>query len=243
MNGVIYTATNRTQPYIDKATRSAMSLNRYTSLSSTLFTDNPELQPDPAPFTEVRQAVRHDVPKSQYMLDRLRVLLETPYERTLALDADTLICQDISPVFDILAEFDFAMCHGHCRVVRHNKAVTTGRLPSSVVPYAFAPVQAGVILYNKTPAVLDFLQRVIDRYIEADYYDDQIAFREVLWKESGIRWAILPPEYNFYSPHALEMWNRNHWKEASPMIFHYTGARKQPGKVLSRYRRHFPVLR
>ena len=150
---------------------------------------------------------------------------KSPYRETLALDADTLVLDDIGELFSLLTRFDLALCHGHNRVESHVRSIKQ-RLVDEKIPYAFSPVQAGLILYRASPAVAAFFKRLIERYKNTNHWDDQASFRELLW-ESDLAFYILPREYNFNSVADLERWAAYGFVEAKPKIFHYTRHKSQ----------------
>jgi hypothetical protein len=230
--GIIYTAIG--QKYIEEAKLSAKSVKNFCpSMNITLFTDTPE-QVLCDFFDQVLKTENTKSPTNQYMIDRLNVLLKTPYDYTLALDTDTYIMDDLSEMFKILNRFDLALCHGHMRFARYVQAVQQKQaLPE--IPEAMSTVNGGLILYNKNPITLKFLEDLIILYKAKQYYDDQISIRELLWT-SDLRFYVLPREYNFNSLEDLKRWERSGWSTARPKLFHYTVNKGQDiEKILQPY--------
>lgn len=220
--GIIYTATG--EKYVKQAKLSATSVKGFnSSINTTLFTDQPQ-ELTYEYFDNIFPVEPTNSSRNQYMLDRLMVFQRTPYEYTLALDTDTYIFDDISEMFNILDRFDLAMCHGHTRALRYSNALKDGKaLPE--IPYAFAPVQGGLMLYKRNEKVDKYLRDLVELYKEKQYADDQVSMRELLWK-NDLRVYILPREYNFNSIKDVERWAEQDFKTARPKIFHYTHHKK-----------------
>ncbi len=158
----------------------------------------------------------------QYKLD---AIISTPYEKTIYLDSDTVVLFDINQLFKLLDKFDIVLCHGHARNERYNmilqaRSVNNDPLFSDKIPNCFAPVQGGLIVYNKK-TTLDFFQHVHSAFLSKGYFDDQAIIRELLW-ESNLRLYILPPEFNFNSFKYFKELKKSGYKIATPKIFHYT---------------------
>jgi len=230
--GIIYTAIG--QKYVEEAKLSAKSVKKFCpSMNITLFTDTPD-QVSCEFFDHILKIENTKSPTNQYMIDRLNVLLKTPYDYTLALDTDTYIMDDLSELFAILNRFNLALCHGHMRVDPYLKAVQKKKaLPE--IPYAFGTVNGGLILYNKDIKTIQFLENLINLYKAKQYFDDQISIRELLWK-SDLPFYVLPREYNFNSLENLKRWERWGWSTARPKVFHYTVHKGQDiEKILQPY--------
>jgi hypothetical protein len=222
--GVIYCATG--EQYIRRATLSASSLKKNTpGLECCIFTDGAA---DGEIWDRVIPIEKSRTDYHQYMLDKLIVLNSSPYKDTLYLDSDTYILDDLNELFNILERFDMAVCHGHDRqkryLIQHGRIPVRGELKeaaSSDIPYAFAPLQGGLMLYRSSEKTEAFLRDLFDLYKTKDFYDDQVSIRELLWS-SDLRFYILPPEYNFNSVQILKYWKKFHFRHARPKIFHYT---------------------
>jgi hypothetical protein len=115
---------------------------------------------------------------------------QTPFERTVFLDADTYVLADIGEVFELLSRFDMALAHAPIRV----------SLPLDDVPASFPEFNTGVIAYRNTPIV----QRVLDDWLreygallpQRPPTQDQPSFRRVAYRTSELRIATLPSEFN-----------------------------------------------
>jgi len=222
--GIIYCATGN--DYIKRATISARSLKQHSpDLKCSIFTDGTA---DSEIWDRVIPIIKSGGGFHQSMLDKLTVLNSSPYLDTLYLDSDTYIMDDLAELYQILDRFDLAICHGHDRQKRY--LIQTGTIPikgeyikaiSESIPYAFSPVQGGLLLYRNSGKTSNFFNRLIDLYKAKEFYDDQVAIRELLWN-SDIRFYVLPPEYNFNAVEILKYWRKNKFRHAKPKIFHYT---------------------
>jgi len=115
-------------------------------------------------------------------------IFKTPYQKTLFLDADTRICEDIAPMFDLLDRYDIAMAYDNGRAKRPKRYV-------GPAPKIFLPLNSGVILYKRTEPVIGFFKTWQEALHKDGGPRDQITLRELLWM-SDLRLWVLPPEYN-----------------------------------------------
>lgn len=186
--GILYIATGK--KYIHAAIHSAKSVLRFCpDLSTHLFSDWQNydcfsFDQTPYPFTSVGTI---DNPHPRSKVDYLPL---TPFDRTLYLDTDTILNADVREIFRLLERFDIALNHAH----RRNDPVRL--IPwRTDLPRAFPQHNGGVILYRKTPEILQFLSEWRDQFKEAGFLQDQVTLRELLWL-SDLRMVTLPPEYN-----------------------------------------------
>ena len=196
--GVIYCSTGPC-PYFSKqasyslyADRSAGSLKKFLSdIDITLFSDTLE-HPPLKNISKIK--LLPDFPKKGAFFSKIRSLQNSPYEKTLYLDSDTMILdQRVELVFDMLEKFDILGIHGPVRVsnIVHPKY--------SHIPLAFPEVNGGVIAFKNNERT----QQVWDKWFDLYYEDmvkkeagnDQLSLRCVLW-ETNLRLGILPDEYN-----------------------------------------------
>jgi hypothetical protein len=113
-----------------------------------------------------------------------------PYDKTLYLDADTLVSGDLSPIFDVVSEFDVAVSDDYDNFSREN-------YENSGVPNTFPEYNTGVIGLQKSQKMRGFLQDWEEEFRNRTELrpGDQPSFRTTLYK-SNIRIATLPSEYN-----------------------------------------------
>jgi hypothetical protein len=114
-----------------------------------------------------------------------RCLEETPYDRTLHLDADTYIMDNISEVFDVLDRFDLAIPISTWYMKKDNMSL----------PMCFPEPAGGFFTWVNNKKMKSFFKQVANRCEEWDSNSDEGIMREALYN-SNIRFAILPYEYN-----------------------------------------------
>lgn len=207
--GVLLTATGK--KYIDSAIRAAKTVRKHSpTLKVHLNADwknypGYHFDQDPTPFTSV------DSIENPHRRSKLEYLRKTPFDRTLFLDTDTAFASDITPMFELLDRFDIAAAHAHRR--NYPLRLKPWRIE---LPQVFPQFNTGVLLYQSTPEVLEFMDNWWVAFQEAGFPQDQITFRELIW-QSDLRIATLPPEYNVRYLKYLLIWKK---REAAPKIFH-----------------------
>nr|WP_243730863.1 putative nucleotide-diphospho-sugar transferase [Rubellimicrobium sp. CFH 75288] len=135
----------------------------------------------------------------------------TRFDRTLFLDADTLVLGPLDDLFDIALRFDLAMAHD---VRRASRLIREGSVPT---PYAFPQLNSGVVLFRRSPAALAFLARWAARFRETGATRDQTVLKDLLWEDETIRFHVLPPEFNLRRLPLLDAWEP---LDARPTILH-----------------------
>lgn len=216
--GFLYVALGK--QYLKDAIISANSLKYFNPGATTaIFTDLPEKARSSGKFDVVQFTSHTGQSRNQYMLDRLTAWQSSPFDTTVALDADTYIMDEITDVFSVLDRFDIVIAHGHKRERRHRLAVQDGAI--SRIPYAFPPLQGGLVGWSNSPNSTHFMRELQRLYIEKNYYDDQVSMRELLWS-GQYGFSILPSEYNFNSIDFYNWWKKHDFTYARPKIFHYT---------------------
>lgn len=222
--GAIYVSTGKR--YVEMAAMSARSLKAHCpNLPVHIFTDC-----DTASFGCFDSSTKILTPHRRSKLD---FFSETPYKKTLYLDADTRVCEDIAPMFDLLDNFEFAVAHDSGRGKHINKY--TGQAPSerdkpdkkyiSQAPASFMPLNSGVILYRTTDPVIAFFKTWKEAYDKAGFKSDQLTFRDQLWLRDLKLW-ILPPEYNC-RPKSFIKALRN--ENIAPIILHLNDFKREAG--------------
>lgn len=105
--GVIY-VVGGDEKYLREAAHSADTLRRHNPrLPIVLFTDIPIAEPERLPFDEVR----HIGERIHPLKAKVKYLPDSPFRRTLFLDCDTEVRGTVEPVFEALADSDWAICH------------------------------------------------------------------------------------------------------------------------------------
>ena len=201
--GVIYVASGPS--YVELARTSAASLRLVEpALPIDLFTDNVNATGLDM-FTRVHRIAKPE-PRS-----KLTCMPLSRFERTLFLDADTLVMAPLGDLFDLLDRFDCALAHD---VRRASDLVQEGLVEKT--PYAFPQLNSGVLLYRKSPAMLAFLAEWAARFKASGVERDQIILKDMLWR-SDIRFYVLPPEFNLRRVTVLDAWEP---LDARPTILH-----------------------
>ena len=202
-DGVVFVAIGR--DYLELATASAETVKHWNpGLQVDIFTDL-EIEAEDGPFDRVhRPPIIHERAKVDCMpLSR--------FDRTLYLDADTLVTAPFGNLFGILDRFELALCHD---VRRNTDLVQEGHAEKT--PYAFPQLNSGVFLYRRSRAVADFLSEWKSRYRLAGRRRDQITLKDLLWR-SDIRFYVLPPEFNLRRVTLLDAWEPG---DVRPTIIH-----------------------
>ena len=150
--------------------------------------------------------------ESVHHRSKVDCLMRSPFERTLFLDADIRVLEDVSDLFQLLDNFDIAMAQAHARNRDATRAVWKTALPD-----AFPQFNTGVIAVRRNPETQALFESWSSSYKEAGFRKDQVTLRELLWS-SELRLATLPPEYNIRYPKNLWLWSK---REARPRICHF----------------------
>jgi hypothetical protein len=202
-DGIVFVAAG--QAYARAASKAAFSVRAHApSLAIDLFTDAP--QAAETIFDRVHLL------NGSHRRSKVDCLHRTRFARTLYLDTDIRVVQDISDIFRVMDRFDIALAHAHARNRRETKAVWRIDLPD-----AFPQINTGVMLFKSSPAVLQLLLEWGQAYHSAGFKKDQVTLRELLWV-SDLRLHILPPEYNVRYEKYLRVWSE---QEAVPRILHF----------------------
>ncbi len=186
--GIFYIAFG--DKYVSEAIHSAKSVRKVSNTPMSICCDT---LPDDAKslFDKVQ------IIKPEHIRAKVDYLENTPYIRTLYLDSDTQVEEDISHLFDILDKYDVALTHDFARK-RHRWSEIIPEY--AAIPEGFSEYAGGVILYHKTRAV-DFTNKW-KTYFYKNFKKtngwDQASLRIALWHSSCQTYA-LPTEYNVRS--------------------------------------------
>nr|CRH05296.1 Conserved protein of unknown function. Containing domain of glycosyl transferase family 8 [Candidatus Magnetococcus massalia] len=140
-------------------------------------------------------------------LDRFQAFSQSPYQKSLYLDSDTLILQPLDELFTLLERAQLAAAHAPLRVSPKK------RYQREDIPSSFSQFNCGVLGYQASPEMValfaDWKKRFIAHHSQDERSCDQPAFREALWS-SNITYHVLPSEYNYRLPYyALKgMWSK-----------------------------------
>lgn len=202
--GILYVATG--SHYIDQAIRSAQSVNKHMPhIPITIFTDR---EIDPALFENV---IIIDEPTFTSG-DKIKCIAQSPYDKTVYLDADTIVLDDFSELFVLMDEFDFAAAHANRRRISTDiSPVFDAYYKSSSTPDSFPELNSGVIVFRRCKPVKELFQdwervfwenqsksntlEIPKRKKVKQGIADQPFLRSMLYN-SDVRFSTLTPEYN-----------------------------------------------
>ncbi len=186
--GVLLVATGN--KYCQEAIQSVQKIRPYLNgRPLTIVTDEPTERLKDL-FDQVR--IHPDI---QYTYrDKIPPLLNLPYERTLFLDTDLELIEQIDDLFRMLETFDIIGCHAPVRWCQWND-------PN--VPEGFCEINSGVLGFRRSRRTHALIRRWLTTYDIAGVPFDQASLRAAMWwtsKHKGLRSWILPPEYNLRTP-------------------------------------------
>lgn len=237
--GVIYYATNK-ESYVDQALMAARSVKETSpEIEVAVFTNLEEYAAKigAGVFDKILHLEPQTESKELLFLDKLLAIQASPFDHTLYLDSDTYVFDDLNDMFRLLERFQIVITHGHNRRLRDLAA--RGKAPDhkgrkrdvlgEECPVSFGAVQGGFLLYRKNdPAVQNWIEETIAQHREDDFYDDQVTWRKMLWRDESISLYALPLEYNFTGLSDFKIWKRSGFKAAVPVIMHYTEHKDDP---------------
>jgi hypothetical protein len=187
--GAIYIIT-RDARYIELLVNSAASLKRVMpDLPITVFSQFPL---ESSCFEKV---IRVEGSEDAFY-DKTLFFQQTPYDRTLFIDADIYVAEPVPELFSLLDHFDFA--------ATHEEYLSTdwwNRYPRPDIPRSFPEFNTGVLAYRRSPqmdSVLKNWSALYRAFLEVhpgQEINDQPFFRAAVYSSSA-RIATLTREYN-----------------------------------------------
>lgn len=188
-NGAVYIITQDPR-YVDLLLTSAASLKRVMpDLPITVFSQFPV-------HSSLFEKVILVEPTPDGFYDKCKLILNSPYERTLFIDADTYVLEPVPELFSLLDQFDCA--------ATHEEYVDTDwhrRYPRPDIPSSFPEFNTGIILLKRSDRVQRVLAewgRLYREYLEdkpTQSINDQPFFRVAAYY-GDVRIATLTREYN-----------------------------------------------
>lgn len=142
----------------------------------------------------VPEGFEHKVHLNGQMFAKHQAMLEMSEDHVMYLGADTYaLKEDVADMVKILDQFEIALTHAPVRI---NTELGNSSIPS--VPRCFPELNCDLILYRNNDKVRPFIEEWQNAYTDNkfDHPHDQGTFREIMYR-SGLRLAILPPEYNY----------------------------------------------
>ena len=187
--GAIYILTQN-ERYVDLALQSVASLKRVMpDLPVTVFSQFPMSSP-------LVERVVLIQPTGDGFYDKTRLMRDSPYDRTVFIDADIFVVEPFPELFCLLDRFDCA--------ATHEEYVNTdwfNRYPRGDIPSSFPEFNTGVLLFKRSTqmnAVLKEWEALYAQYLKekpGQQIGDQPFFRAALYC-SEARVATLTREYN-----------------------------------------------
>jgi hypothetical protein len=150
--GAIYIITQDSR-YTGLLLNSAASLKRVMpDLPITVFTQFP------LESSDFERVIRVDGSQDGFY-DKTLLMQQTPYERTLFVDADTYIVEPVPELFTMLDQFDFAATHEEYQNTDwHN------RYPRPDIPPSFPEFNTGILAYRRSSRMDGVLKDWSDLY-------------------------------------------------------------------------------
>lgn len=167
--GIVYIATG--EEFIDEAIKSAINTRENTELPIALIS-NREVNNDV--FSEV---IIDEDPKDSFE-DKPRNLMKTPFDKTLYLDTDVYILEEVPELFEILDHYNLATSIDPNEwELRCDPEEAFEEIPES-----FPLFQTGVMAYNANEKVSSFIKKWQSLHSDNDVKRDQSSFRAALYK-------------------------------------------------------------
>ena len=183
--GILYIATG--EKYFRETLSSLKSLRRYCpDIEVCIKTDQEVEVDDPHCTVELIRS------SDDGMGDKVAHLRNTPFGKTLFLDTDTWICEDITGLFTLLERFELAVAFAPKMGITEIYGISC--------PDSFAELNTGVLLYRNCESVTSMYTAWKEKYdqirAKGIKAHDQPAFRHALY-HSEVEFFVLPHEYNF----------------------------------------------
>jgi hypothetical protein len=188
-SGAVYIITQDPR-YVDLLMTSAGSLKRVMpDLPIRVFSQFPV---DRSLFENVEFVE----PTQDGFYDKSRLIQNSPYDRTLLIDADTYVLEPVPELFSLLDHFDCAVTHEeYLNTDWHN------RYPQPDIPSSFPEFNTGILMLKRSDRVSRLLEHwgsLYRNFLEekpGQSINDQPFFRVAAYY-SDVRIATLTREYN-----------------------------------------------
>lgn len=190
IHGFIYSATHL--KYLREAEQSVISLKQSGNNQPVSIMIPPELDKqidNRELFDQI--LIKDDLYSYSAKID---ALLNSPYQKTVFLDGDTVIASELSELFELLDFYDLGVCPE--RNASH--AVDSQHKNIGLLKDVLHEFNTGVIALKKSNITQNFLntwKKLFNEYQPITNMD-QVSFR-LATIQSDIRIAALPNEYNF----------------------------------------------
>jgi hypothetical protein len=210
--GVVYSCAG--ERYATEALRSARSSLRHNAVPHLLFVSaDCAGEAEKAAEAEAGLVVRRFEPSDNPYADKVSNMRRSPFTRTIYLDTDTIVVDEIVHLLLLLDHFELAVAHDASR-----RGAADPRLPA-----AFCEFNTGVIAWRASEQIDEFMrswQSTYSAWLQNEPFAgaarasarrqarrpratatswggaaDQPAFRRCAW-EHDVRLFVLAPEYN-----------------------------------------------
>lgn len=208
--GFVYATTGAA--YTTLARRAARALQKVMpGAQIDLFTDQNVADPV---FAKVH-SVAH-----QGTRPKMEAMRRTRFDRTIYMDADTLVLTPVDDLFAVLDHYDLAATLGVNRALSMCPA-------GEPMPRAMPVVNSGVIALRRSDHVKAFMAAWEADMRDAGDIVDQRSLRRQLWAATDLRFLALPEEYNLKSVARIDVWPTH---MGAPRILHQSDLhRRAPG--------------
>ena len=198
-NGYLYIAFKKS--FLDEAILSALSLKRNTQKKIAIFTDIKDKR-----LNNIFDFIGIINPSN--IRSKVDFISKSPFKKTVYLDSDTFIKNNIDDIFEILNYFDVVGCIDSAR---KRKYISKKILEYSNIPYGFSEINGGVLGFksnNRVKLFLEIWKKKFFQYLNETSGWDQPSLRVALWN-SRVKLHILPPEYNVRSIEIISKIKKN----------------------------------
>ena len=131
---------------------------------------------------------------------KMEALRNSRFDKTIYLDADLVVLEDISDVFALLD------CSPVVGVLGVSRLKSELNAYSNDIPRSFPVINSGLLGIRNGPRTRKFLRNWDESYASSGLDKDQPVLRGVLYR-SGINPLILPQEYNLIQHSMLSSWS------------------------------------
>jgi len=183
--GLLYVATGI--QYLEEAALSAsVSRHHIKGRPIAVVTDQPDAATRYGVFDYI---IPHSHPSFSYR-DKIEPLIYSPFLKTLYLDSDAFLVDDVNEFFLLCNSSIVSVAHAPVRFPTLHRTQDT--------PLIFPEHNTGVILYRRCPKQVRLFRRWLQLYDQYGDAWDQFSFRTALWESfsSGLSLYVLPPEAN-----------------------------------------------
>lgn len=209
--GFLYVATGKM--FVEEAIDSVTSLkSKCATVPSAIFTDKQNAELAMPYFDKVMVL---ETPQYNF-IDKIEPLIKSPFDKTIFIDTDTFIAEDLTDLFSLLSNYDFLASFAPGRGVEAF---------SKDVPDYFPEFNTGLIGYSNIDLCHTVLTLWANIYkeqlkLEKKPPHDQPSFRNALF-QSNARIFCLPSEYNFRITNPNIVWSNSSIKLIHGRHNHY----------------------